>query len=697
MTGYEYKLQGLGCANCAAKIERQVSDLPWVKSARVDFATATLFFDPADQAAINERAIKKIVKDIEPEVVVLTASDTPEEHPKRNRALWEIAFSILFFVLAIVSNMLFSPPSAPVLLSYIGPAFYVLSAIVAGKNVFIQGVKQGVKLKLDENTLMSIAVVAALLMGEFFEGAMVALLFKIGEYLEELAVGKSRKQIEALAEIRPDHANILDEHGHITETDAQTVSLGQTIVIRPFERVPLDCTVLRGDSEVDSAAITGESVPRAVSPGSDLSSGFLNQGGLLEARVTNVYADSAASRIIEMVRSASAQKASAERTITKFARVYTPIVVLSALVLSLLPPLLGFGVFTDWLMRGLVFLVASCPCALVISVPLGFFSSIGGAGKKGILIKGGKYVEALAKTQAVAFDKTGTLTQGILKIDEVLPVGTMSKEEFLALAAAAEQHSVHPIAQAIVAAGKALPLPACRNYIERPGLGVVCETEDGRTLTVGRRKLLDTQQIDLSQCPEGEVYVALDGVPLGVIRVSDTVRSSSSNTVKWLKAHGVQRVVMLTGDSEPAARRVAAECGITEFYHSLFPQDKVEQMKRIREEAGGCVFVGDGINDAPVLAASSCGVAMGLGSQAAIEAADMVLTSGTPDRLTDAIALSRRAMRVIKLNITFALGCKFAVLALAAFGMAPMWLAVFADVGVTILCVLVSSRLGRVK
>ncbi len=692
MNQYEYKLRGLGCANCAAKIERHVSDLPWVKSARVDFATSTLFFDPSDHAAVSEETIQSIVTSIEPDVIVTPSHENAPEKRERNVELFEIVLSLILFLFGVLTQTVFTN-----LPSFVAPVFYLASAGIAGKNVFIKGIKQGLKLRLDENTLMTIAVIAALCTGEFFEGTMVALLFKIGEYLEELAVGKSRRQIEALTEIRPDRANLFTDRDTITETDARTVTVGQTIVIRPFERVPLDCTVLSGSSEMDNAALTGESLPQPVSEGSALLSGMVNQSGLLHAAVTNAYADSAASRIIEMVRSAAAQKATTERTITKFARYYTPTVVLFAVFLSVLPPLLGLGTFSAWLSRGLVFLVASCPCALVIAVPLGFFSAVGGMSKQGILVKGGKYIEALAKVRAVAFDKTGTLTQGTLHMDAVLPAGGQSGEELLALAAAAEQHSSHPMAQTIVGAAQHLTKPNCRNFSERPGLGVLCEAENGQSVVVGRKALLEQEGVDLGGCQEGEVYVALGGKALGSIRVSDTIRPGAPGAVEWLRSHGVKRVVMLTGDSGAAAGKVAGACGISEVYHSLLPQYKVALMQRIRGEEKGCVFVGDGINDAPVLAASSCGVAMGLGSQAAVEAADMVLTAGTPDKLPDAIALSRRAMKVIKFNITFALACKFAVLLLAVFGLSPMWLAVFADVGVTILSVLISSRLMHIR
>ena len=690
MNRFEYKLQGLGCANCAAKIEHQVSDLPWVRNARLDFATATLVLDPLENASVDESAIRAIVKKIEPDVILVSRSEpAAPEKARHSKEVLEMLAGLVLFVLALSARLFPALPAA------VGPVLYVLASIVAGYKVFLKGLRQALKLRLDENTLMAVAVIAALVMGEFFEGAMVAILFNIGEFLEEVAVGRSRRQIEALTEIRPDKANLLTGSGEAVEADAEGVAVGQMILIRPFDRVPLDCVVTAGESEIDSAALTGESVPQAVSEGSALLSGMVNQSGLLEARVTNDYKESAASRIIEMVQSASAQKAVSEKTITKFARIYTPIVVLIALFLSFLPPLFGWGALNDWLMRGLVFLVASCPCALVISVPLGFFSAIGGMSKKGILLKGGKYLEALAKTQAVAFDKTGTLTKGILKVDEIQPTGALSAEEILSLAAAAERHSTHPIAQALRRHAEKLTLPECGNYAERAGLGVVCETREGRVLMVGRGKLLEKEGISLEGCPEGEVYVALSGEVAGVIRVSDTVRAEAPETVRRLQKMGIKRTIMLTGDGESAAKSAAAACGITELRHNLFPQDKVNAVLEIQKETGSVAFVGDGINDAPVLAASSCGVAMGFGSPAAIEAADMVLMSGTPDRLPDAIRLARRAMRVIRFNIAFALVCKFFVLLLAVFGLAPMWLAVFADVGVTLLAVLNSGRLLR--
>ena len=543
----------------------------------------------------------------------------------------------------------------------------------------------------DENFLMSVATVGAMATGEYAEGVAVMLFYQVGELFQSIAVGKSRRSIAALMDIRPDYANVLRD-GETLEVDPEDVAVGETIVIKPGERIPLDCVVTEGAGSVNTAAMTGESAPRDVEPGDALVSGTVNINSLLRARVTSVYAESTVARVLDMVENSSERKAKTENFITKFARYYTPAVVFSAVALALIPPL-AFGLeWGKWVHRALAFLVVSCPCALVISVPLSFFGGIGGASRRGILVKGSNYLEALSHVDAVVFDKTGTLTRGAFRVTEVRPVG-MEAEELLRLAAAAESYSTHPIARAVVErAGE--PESGDTRVEELAGLGVRAVT-GGRTVLAGNRKLMAENGIRVreAETPGTAVYVAVDGAYAGEILISDTLKEDAGTCVDGLHAQGV-RVAMLTGDRKAAADAVAGELGIDETLSELMPEDKVAGLEKIMETAKGAVaFVGDGINDAPVLMRADVGLAMGaLGSDAAIEAADMVLMDDKPSRVAEAIRISRRTMRIVWQNIVFALAVKLGMLLLIAFGYANMWLAVFADVGVAILAILNALR-----
>ncbi|MEE1492500.1 MAG: heavy metal translocating P-type ATPase, partial [Massilioclostridium sp.] len=600
------------------------------------------------------------------------------------------------------------------------------AALLAGYQVFLSGFKALARFKLDENTLMTIAVIAAFCLGEFSEAAMVAILFHLGEMLEEKAVNRSRRDIEHLAEIRPDTARLISgedhcdceeheqehqhDHTHGVEHEhcdccehhheeggervvpAEQVQIGDVISVHPYERIPLDGKILTGNSSLDSSALTGESMPLEAEPGTEVLSGMMNGQGLITVEVTNDFSNSAASRIIDMVESSAARKGHAEKLITRFAAIYTPIVIVLAVLLMAIPPLLGLGAFTTWFYRALIFLVASCPCALVISVPLGFFAGIGAQSKNGVLVKGGKYVEVLSHPDAVVFDKTGTLTSGKLSVTEIVSTGSLSQQELLQLAASAEQYSSHPAAQAVLAANTGELLPAA-DPNEIAGQGVVARVND-RQILCGRQPLMDRYGVE-TKGHKASIFIAVDGKLEGMLQLADTVKPDSTEAVRRLKELGVKRVVMLTGDNEQSAAKAAEQCGITEYHAGLLPENKVSLMEQIRKESGRTIFVGDGINDAPVLAASDCGVAMGLGTDAAIEASDVVLTVDRPSKLADAVSLSARSMRVIRFNIAFALIVKAAVLVLAATGFAPMWLAVFADVGVSILSVINATRILR--
>lgn len=523
---------------------------------------------------------------------------------------------------------------------------------------------------------------------------MVALLFTLGELLEDLAVGRSRRQIEQLAKIRPDRALKVREDGSTVEIDANDVEIGDTLRIPAHERIAVDCTVLSGESEIDASALTGESRPVYAGPGSILLSGGMNGSGSLTVRADNRAESSAAARILDMVSESAARKGSSERFITRFARIYTPVVTLLAIILAVAPPLLGMGAWQDWIYRALVFLVASCPCALVISVPLGFYSGIGAASRRGVLIKGGRYIEALAKAKTAAFDKTGTLTTGRLTVTRIDRAPDFEEAAVLRLAALAEQHSPHPAALAIreqagelSAAGEA----AVSSLSELPGMGVSAVI-DGKAVLCGGKRLMDANHINVPWA-DAAVYLAVNGKPAAAFQMESELHPDAADALRRLHGLGIRKIAMLTGDRRTEAERIAGKLEIDEVRADLLPEGKLEALRALKQENGAALFVGDGINDAPVLAEADAGIAMGLGSAAAIEAGDVVLTSGSLDKLPDAIRLSRRVMGVVRFNIAFALTVKAAVLILAAVGFAPMWAAVFADVGVSLLSVLNAARL----
>ncbi|WP_196011511.1 heavy metal translocating P-type ATPase [Flavonifractor plautii] len=548
----------------------------------------------------------------------------------------------------------------------------------------------------DENFLMSLATVGALATGEYPEAVFVMLFYQVGELFQSYAVDQSRKSITSLMDIRPDYANI-EVDGQLRQVAPEDVAVGDTIVIKAGERIPLDGVVLEGASNVDTAALTGESLPREAQPGDDVISGCVNLSGLLRVRVTKAFEESTVAKILDLVENSSSKKAKAENFITKFARYYTPAVVLAAVALALLPPLFTSIQWVDSIQRALNFLVVSCPCALVISVPLSFFGGIGGASKNGILVKGGNYLEVLAKTELVVFDKTGTLTRGVFNVTAIHP-DHCGEAQLLELAALAERYSDHPISRSLKEAyGKELDASRVSNVEELSGRGVRA-TVDGRQICAGNDKLMEDIGVSWHPCHRvgTTVHVASDGVYLGHIVISDEVKPDAKEAITALKACGVRRTVMLTGDAKAVGESVAQELGLDEVHTQLLPADKVTRVEALLGEVspkGALAFVGDGINDAPVLSRADIGIAMGgLGSDAAIEAADIVLMDDKPSKLADAIRIARRTLAIVRQNIVFALAVKFLVLALSAAGAANMWEAVFADVGVSVIAILNAMR-----
>ena len=570
--------------------------------------------------------------------------------------------------------------------------------LVAGREVLKEGFEDLLHFHFGEETLMSIAVVAAFLIGEYVEGTMVALLFTFGENLEGLAVDRSKKNIAALADIRPDTANVICPHdGDIESVPAKDVAIGSEIIVKVGERVPLDCKVLSESVMADSSALTGESLPVHIETGEILKAGCVVLGSPAHGKTISGYGDSAAARIIEMVEGASAKKGATEKFITRFSEIYTPIVIVLALLVFLVPWIFGWLEFSEATHRALVFLVSSCPCALVLSVPLAYFAGIGSASKHGVIIKGSEYCERLANVKNAVFDKTGTLTSGILRVSEIQTSEGFSEEEILRFSAAAEALSDHPIAKCVVAEveKRGIEFPPAEKVNEIAGEGVTVSF--GETSVVcGNKKLFEHMSIELPKENGANLYIALNGIFAGSILLEDTIREEAKASVEKLRELGVEHSFMLTGDNEHAAAKIAKECGIDGFFASLVPEDKVDRIEEIKK-TGTTVFTGDGINDAPVLAAADIGAAMGMGTDAAIESADIVLMKDGISALPKAVAIAKKIMNCVRQNVVFIMAVKIAVLILGALGYAPIWLAVFADVGVCLITVLWSLRLLKIK
>lgn len=670
-------------------------------------------------------------------------------NPKQKKLLTRIIVALVLFVaieVAAQTGVLAAAFGTPGDV-YAEFALFLIPYLIAGYDVIagaLRGLVHGHA--LDEDFLMTVATFGAFALVLFpdtephmAEGAAVMLFFQVGELFQSYAVDKSRQSIADMMDIAPEYANVMEE-GKLKQVDPFELAPDDEFIVIPGERIPLDGTVLTGESQIDTAALTGESVPRTARPGDEVISGCVNLTAKLVVRATKPFEDSTVSRILELVENAAEKKAHTENFITRFARVYTPIVVGVAAVLAIVPPLLFGGQWSDWILRGLTFLVVSCPCALVISVPLSFFGGIGGASRLGILVKGSNYLEALGSTETVVFDKTGTLTDGTFSVTELIDAPGASETELIDIAAAAESFSTHPIAQSVRAyrdslttdarpdsdndtnlaqpdsdstttgarpdSGSTTTAERVRDVREVSGQGVEAVV-DGRSVLVGNGKLMAAHDIAFTatDVPGTVLYVAADGTYLGAIVIADTVKPDAARAIADLRAAGVKKTVMLTGDRTPVARAVAAELGIDEVHAELLPQDKVAEVEALLAQTerdtkgkGKLAFVGDGINDAPVLTRADIGIAMGaMGSDAAIEAADIVLMNDNPDDIARAIHLARRTMGIVWQNIVFALGIKFAVLVLAAFGIANMWMAVFADVGVAVIAILNAMRAMNVK
>ncbi|WIY61864.1 heavy metal translocating P-type ATPase [Bacillus arachidis] len=697
-----FVLEGLDCANCAMKIETKVKEMPSVSNATVDFVSKKLKIEVANKKELEMTVqdIKMIVHKLEPDVKVVREEKESHNHSHDHgegnvkKMIWRLAIGGVLTGVAALAGL-------PQMMTI--PLFVIAYLLIGGDIVWraVRNITRGQV--FDENFLMAIATLGAFAIGQYPEAVSVMLFYQVGELFQSIAVNRSRKSITSLMDIRPDYANV--KVGNETkQISPEDVKIGDYIIVKPGEKVPLDGKVVEGASMVDTSALTGESVPREVEVGNDVLSGFVNQNGVLTIEVTKEFGESTVSKILDLVQNASSRKAPTENFITKFARYYTPAVVITAAVLAFVPPLILEGAtFSDWIYRALVFLVISCPCALVVSIPLGFFGGIGGASKNGILIKGSNYLEALNDVKHIVFDKTGTLTKGVFKVTKMEPSGTTTKEELLEYAAFAEVYSNHPIAQSIRSSyGKSINENMIEDYSEISGHGTVVKVQ-GKEIFAGNAKLMKKESITFEQ-PQTVgtlVHVAVDGAYAGYIVISDEVKEDSKQAIQKLKELGIKKTVMLTGDARLVGEAVGKELGLDEVHAELLPQQKVEEIEKIdgaKQAKEKVAFVGDGINDTPVLARADVGIAMGgLGSDAAIEAADIVIMTDEPSKIATAVKIAKRTRNIVWQNIIFALGVKGLVLLLGAFGIATMWEAVFSDVGVTLLAVLNAMRVLRVK
>lgn len=601
---------------------------------------------------------------------------------KQSKILFVIAI-----ILAILSLFIKNP--------MIQTSGFLIATLLCGYPLFKSGLQSILKLRFDEFMLLTVAVVTAFIIGESIEAVIVTMLFRIGQMLEQQAIDKSRKEITALTNIRPDTANLITQND-IQVVKAEEIAIGSLILVKAGERVPLDCEVITGTSVIDTSALTGESVAKTVEVGDSILSGSINLSAVLHCKTITSFENSAASRIIKLVEDSAKLKGNTEKFITKFSKVYTPIVMILALCLAIIPSIFAPENMAIWISRSLVFLVASCPCALVISVPLSFYAGIGAASKKGVLVKGSRYIEALAKVNTVVFDKTGTLTTGNLSVSQVVSLSELSEQALLRVAGISESLSNHPIAKAIVNHCGDLGEYTTQNYQDIVGKGVSLLL-DGKAVLCGSNKLMLENGIDTSHYPSANIYIAQEGILLGYITVFDNPRADAKELIQKLKTLGVSKTVMLTGDAKKPADAVKQACDVDICYSELLPEDKVNHLSVLKNQLGTVVFVGDGINDAPVLACADVGVAMGFGSDAAIEAADTVLLSDNLSSLSDAIIIAKQTTKTARFNIIFALSIKAVVLILGALGLAAMWVAVFADVGVSILAVLNATKILRKK
>ncbi|WP_312092783.1 heavy metal translocating P-type ATPase [Niallia sp.] len=714
----EFTLEGLDCANCAMKIENGIASINGVSECNVNFATQTLRIQltETEKESILAKAEKTITR-LEPHVKMVekrnsTIASLPH-HAHHNEHDHEInghthdhgAENTRKLIGRLVAGMIVA------VVGFLAPftgmmefALFFVAYLIVGGEILYRAIKNILRGQVfDEHFLMAIATLGAFAIQEYPEGVAVMLFYQIGELFQGIAVNRSRKSITSLMDIRPDYANV-KEGDQFKKISPEQVKIGDIILIKPGEKIPLDGQVIEGSSSVDTSALTGESIPRDIEIGNEVLSGFINNHGVLTIEVTKNFGESTVTKILELVQNASSKKAPTENFITKFARYYTPAVVIAAALLAILPPLIiSEATFSDWLYRALVFLVISCPCALVVSIPLGFFGGIGAASKKGILVKGSNYLEALNDIKYVVFDKTGTLTKGVFEVDSIHAALGYSEEDVLEYAAYAEVHSNHPIANSIRKAfpGKVLE-ERIEEYQELSGHGIIVKL-DGKKVLAGNQKLMNKEKINyLPNEDVGTViYVAVNQTFIGSIAISDQIKEDAKKAIQLIKEQGIRKTVILTGDSKKVGDKIGSLLQIDEVHAELLPQHKVEKIEKLGEQKQAkekILFVGDGINDTPVLARADVGMAMGgLGADAAIEAADIVIMTDEPSKIATALSIAKRTRRIVWQNIIFALGIKVLFLLLGAFGIATMWEAVFSDVGVTLLAVLNAMRVLQVR
>ncbi|MHB8930304.1 MAG: heavy metal translocating P-type ATPase [Melioribacteraceae bacterium] len=703
----KYQLKNIDCASCAAKIEDGLSKMEGVKSCSVNFANSSLLIDTD-----NIESVKKKIKDIEPEVELIEEEDKKILSSPNgiDLSLWKenktAIVKIVLTVLLLGLGLIFEKEIHNTPYRVLELTIFLTAYLLSGWKVIISAVKNILKGQVfNEHFLMTIATLGAIAIDEMPEAVTVMLFYVVGELFQDIAVNRSRKSIKALLEIKPEYAN-LKSNGDVKKVSPESVKVGELILVKVGEKIPLDGEITEGNSFMDTSALTGESVPRKVKEKEIVLAGMINQSGLLTITVTKLFSESSISRILELVENASSKKAETEKFITTFARYYTPVVVFGALLLAVIPPLFFAGqTFTDWIYRALVVLVISCPCALVISIPLGYFGGIGGASRRGILVKGSNYLDALTKVKTVVFDKTGTLTKGEFKVADVVVKNGFDKEELLRFAAYAESHSNHPIAKSVIEAyGKLVPSGkidqgSISDVQEISGKGISAKV-NGQQVIVGNDKLLHLENIQHDKCDaEGTViHIAVNSVYAGYIIISDTLKNDAIETIRLLKEKNIN-TVMLTGDNKTAAETFAKKLGIDKYYYELLPEDKVNHIEQIIQttaKGNKVAFVGDGINDAPVIARADVGIAMGaLGSDAAVETADVVLMTDSPLQVVSAINVAKRTRKIVWQNIGFAMGVKLFFILLGAFGIATMWEAVFGDMGVAIISILNAMRVMK--
>ncbi|MDP4173809.1 MAG: heavy metal translocating P-type ATPase [Bacteroidota bacterium] len=691
----KFKVSNLDCANCAAKIESNISKLKEVKYISVNFAESTMFIDTDDI-----EKVRKVIKDTEPEVEIVDVSEVIKKRKLDSSEKGKIKkefIGLSLLVLTYLSGIIFLKELRSTPNNIAEHLIFLFLYLVSGYNVLYSAAKKIVKGKLfDEHFLMSLATIGAIAIGQFPEAVGVMIFYQIGEFLQQLSLKRSRNSVKSLLEIKPNYANLKKE-GAIIKTTPEEVGAGDIIIVKPGEKIPLDGIITEGNSNVDTSPLTGESVPKVVSQGESVLAGMINITGSLTVEVTRTFENSSIARMLELVESATSKKAETEKFISKFSRYYTPIVVGIALLIAFIPPVLFGASLSIWIYRALVILVISCPCALVISIPLGYFGGIGGASRKGILVKGSNFLDVLTDVKTVVFDKTGTLTKGIFKVTEIVAKNGYNKEDLLRFAAEAEYHSNHPVAHSIRRAyGREIHELDIEDYKEIAGYGVKSRVK-GRIVIAGNDRLLHKEEIEHNVCNSEStvVHLAIDNKYAGYIIISDELKEDASDTVRYLRKAGVEKLYMLTGDNRNAAEKISKELKLDGFFADLLPEDKVKTLETIkgRDLKKKIAFVGDGINDAPVIARADVGIAMGaLGSDVAIETADVVIMTDTPSKLGTAIRIARKTHKIVWQNIIFALTVKAFFILLGSFGIATMWEAVFGDMGVAIIAIVNSLR-----